>query len=113
MIHIEVVTICRRCCIVDEFLEKFLNTSLLNHTYPDKYNHILQNIRQDHYDETNTILRKIFNDENMNIEACQKTPGIKLLFKALFSKLLIIQYFFKCYDCYTAHSENVSANVPQ
>lgn len=74
--------------IVDEFLEKFLNTSLLNHNYPDKYHHILQNIKENHNEEVKAILTKIFNDKNIDIENFQELPGKKLLLKSLLSNLL-------------------------
>ena len=73
--------------IVDEFLEKFLNTSLLNYEYPKKYAHILQNIKENHNEETQLLLAKIFNDESINIESCQVLSGKKLLRKTFLSNL--------------------------
>jgi thymidylate kinase len=74
--------------IVDEFLEKFLNTSLLNHSYPDKYHYILQDINENHNKSVKAILVRIFNDKNIDIEECRELPGRKLLTKAFFSNLL-------------------------
>jgi thymidylate kinase len=74
--------------MLDEFLEKFLNTSLLNHSYPDKYKNILQNIDENHNEEVNAILAKIFNDKSIGIKECQNQPGKRLLRKSFTSNML-------------------------
>ncbi len=73
--------------LVDEFLEKFLNTSLLNHTYPEKYRHIFDNINENNKKEVDEILAKIFNDKSIGIKECQTFSGNKLLRKALLYNL--------------------------
>ena len=74
--------------IVDEFLEKFLNTSLLNSSYPKKYHHILDEIKKNHHQEIQTTLVNIFNDKTITIEKVQKTSGKKLLKKVFLKNIL-------------------------
>ncbi len=68
--------------LVYEFLEKFLNTSLLDHTYPVKYDYILREVNEKHEREIKAILTKIFNDSTIGIEECRTMSGKKLLIKA-------------------------------
>jgi thymidylate kinase len=74
--------------IIDEFLEKFLNTSLLNQPYPKKYNHILHDVKENHTDKLKIQITTIFSDKTIDEEKCVTFSGKKLLFKALLSNLL-------------------------
>jgi len=74
--------------LVDEFIDKLLNTSLLNCEYPKKYNNILKNIQENHSKETEKILEKIFNKKNISIQEYQDTSGKKLLRQAFCQNIL-------------------------
>ena len=73
--------------LVDEFLEKYLNTRLLNQSYPDKYKHVLDAVQSEHSAELKKSLAKIFNKQFNNLDTCSQVSGSKLLRTALFSSL--------------------------
>lgn len=72
---------------VYEFLEKFLNTTLLNQKYPSKYASILDDINQNYDSIVNAKLIETFNIKNLNIENIKNHSSKKLLRKA-FTKSL-------------------------
>jgi thymidylate kinase len=67
---------------VYEFLEKFLNTTLLNQRYPAKYSEILNEINQKYSSIVNSRLSEIFSIENLSIENIKNHSSKKLLGKA-------------------------------
>lgn len=73
--------------LVDEFLEKYLNTRLLNQAYPDKYKHVLDAVQFEHSVELKKSLAKIFNKKFNNLDTCSQVSGSELLCTALFSSL--------------------------
>lgn len=72
---------------VYEFLEKFLNTTLLNQKYPSKYSAILDEINQKHSSVVNSSLSAIFNIRNLNIENIENHSSKSLLRKAFLKNL--------------------------
>ena len=73
--------------LVDEFLEKYLNTKLLNQPYPEKYKRVLHAVQSEHSAELQQSLAKVFNQQFDNIDTCSQVSGKKLLRAALFSSL--------------------------
>ena len=73
---------------VYEFLEKYLNTTLLNKKYPSKYNNILNEVNENYSSEVNNQLSSIFNINNLSIDACRKRSGKYLIKKAFFRNLV-------------------------
>jgi len=73
--------------LMDEFIEKYLNTSLLNKKYPLKYKHIYEKINDENKEEVTTQLHHIFGDKSLSIDSLQKLSGKTLLTKALFSNM--------------------------
>lgn len=73
--------------LVDEFLEKYLNTRLLNQPYPDKYKHVLDTVQSEHITELKQSLGKVFNQQFDNLDICSQTRGSKLLRTAFISSL--------------------------
>ncbi|WP_443632137.1 hypothetical protein ABXT64_06565 [Candidatus Marifrigoribacter sp. Uisw_064] len=72
---------------VYEFLEKFLNTSLLNQGYPSKYSELLNEINENYSLEVNSRLSALFNIKALNIVDCEKNSGNYLLKKAFLRNL--------------------------
>lgn len=73
--------------LVDEFLEKYLNTRLLNQTYPDKYKHIVDAVQSERNEELKQTLANVFSMELNSLDACSQVSGRKLLSTAFFSSL--------------------------
>jgi len=86
--------------LVDEFLEKFLNVKLLNKQYPEKYSHILENIKNNHIEETNKKLKNIFGND-ITLDSIENFRGKELLKKCFFKNPLnnigLIFSFYKNY----------------
>lgn len=71
-----------------EFLEKFLNTTLLNKDYPAKYNNLLNEVNENYSSEVNLKLSSIFKINGLRIDGCKKYSGNYLIKKAFFRNLL-------------------------
>lgn len=72
---------------VYEFLEKYLNTTLLNKKYPLKYGNLLKEMNENYSSKVNNILSSIFSINNFSIDECQKKTGKYLIKKAFFRNL--------------------------
>lgn len=72
---------------VYEFLEKFLNTTLLNKNYPSKYSNLLNEVNTNFSSDVNLKLRYIFNINDLSIDECKKYSGNYLLRKVFFRNL--------------------------
>lgn len=65
-----------------EFLEKFLNTTLLNKNYPLKYSDLLNDINENYSSEINLKLKTIFRLNDISVDGCKKYTGNYLLKRA-------------------------------
>ncbi len=86
--------------IIDEFLEKFLNVKLLNKQYPEKYSHILKNIKNNYIGETNKKLENIFGND-ITLDSIENFKGKELLKKCFlknpFNNIGLILNFYRNY----------------
>jgi len=73
--------------LMDEFLEKYLNTSLLNVKYPEKYKYIYEDIFNNEKKNVESILSTVFDDNSIQIETLQQINGKKMLIKAFIANI--------------------------
>jgi len=73
--------------VVDEFLEKYLNTCLLGESYPEKYSHVFDSAQDEHIDKLTITLSSVFNSRFSKVKDISTVSRKKLLFTALVSSL--------------------------
>ncbi len=73
--------------IVDEFIEKYLYNTLLNHAYPDKYRNIKEKVLTENYDDLLSTIQEIFGNKKISKEIFSNVLGKKYLLYAFFENL--------------------------
>ncbi|NOQ32168.1 MAG: hypothetical protein GQ570_13720 [Helicobacteraceae bacterium] len=73
--------------IVDEFIEKYLYNTLLNHPYPEKYKIIREKVLAENYEKLLSTMQNIFGNDKIDIESFNTILGKKYLLYAFLSNL--------------------------